>query len=42
MLEGSGAISNSLEFRYILIPADKLVTENSLDYLDYHTVCDLV
>ena len=41
MLQGGGTISNSLNFKYILIPADKLVTENSLDYLDYHTVCTL-
>jgi len=39
VLEGTGAISNSLKFKYILIPADKLVSESSLNYLDYHAVC---
>jgi hypothetical protein len=41
VLEGGSAISNSLKFRYILIPADKLVSANNLDYLDYHAICSL-
>lgn len=37
ILEGSGAISSSLQFRYILIPSDKLVP--GLDYKNYYAVC---
>jgi hypothetical protein len=39
VLEGSGAISSTLKFKYILIPAEKLAPGKSLDYLDYHAVC---
>jgi hypothetical protein len=39
VLEGGPAISNSLKFKYILIPAGKLAPGNSLDYYDYHAVC---
>jgi len=39
VLEGRAVISNSLKFKYILIPAHKLASGNSLDYYDYHTVC---
>jgi hypothetical protein len=38
-LQGSGAISTSLQFRYILIPANKLAP-GSLDYDDYDAVCN--
>jgi hypothetical protein len=34
-----GAISSTLQFRYILIPAKKLASGN-LDYADYNAVCD--
>jgi len=40
ILEGSGSISPSLEFRYILIPSDQVVAANKLDYHDYNAVCD--
>src|SRR5215831_4156157 len=40
IVEGTGAISSSLEFRYILIPSSKIVTDNKLDYNDYNAVCD--
>jgi len=39
VLEGGAAISNSLKFKYILIPAGKLASGSSLDYNDYHAVC---
>ena len=39
ILQGGGAISSSLVFRYILIPVTKLVSDHSLDYRDYHAVC---
>jgi hypothetical protein len=38
-LEGGGAISNTLKFKYILIPAEKLAPGNSLDYHNYSAVC---
>jgi len=39
-LQGSGVVSQSFLFRYITIPADKLVSATSLDYSDYHAVCN--
>jgi hypothetical protein len=38
-LQGSGAISSTLQFRYVLIPVNKLATGN-LNYDDYDVVCD--
>jgi len=38
-LQGSGAISTGLQFRYILIPVNKL-TPGNLNYDDYDGVCD--
>jgi len=38
-LQGSGTISQSLFFRSIIIPGDKLAPATSLDYSDYHAVC---
>ena len=40
ILQGDGAISPSLQFRYILIPPNKIVKDGFLDYNDYHAVCD--
>ena len=37
-LQGSGTISTSLQFRYILIPANKMAS--NLNYDDYNAVCD--
>ena len=37
-LQGSGAISTTLQFRYILIPANKMAS--NLNYDDYNAVCD--
>jgi hypothetical protein len=39
-LEGSGTISQNLFFRAITIPGDKLAATTSLDYSDYHAVCN--
>ena len=40
ILEGDGSISPSLQFRYILIPPNKIVKDGFLDYNDYHGVCE--
>ena len=40
ILQGSGSISSSLQFRYILIPSNKIAVGESLNYNDYHAVCD--
>jgi len=37
-LQGSAAISTTLQFRYILIPANKMAS--NLNYDDYNAVCD--
>jgi hypothetical protein len=39
VIEGTGAISPSLEFRYILIPASKLIPYSGFDYNNYKAVC---
>ena|SRR5690348_5051420 len=39
ILQGAGTISNTLRFKYILIPSAKLAPANSLDYMDYYAVC---
>ena len=39
-LQGSGAVSQSIFFKYIIIPADKLASTTSLNYSDYHAVCN--
>jgi len=40
IIEGTGVISPSIQFRYILIPADEIVPDNKLDYNNYNTVCN--
>jgi len=39
VLKGGGAISSSLQFRYILIPSNKLAGSN-FNYNDYDAVCN--
>jgi hypothetical protein len=39
VLQGGGVISNTLQFRYILIPSEKLAGGNSPDFEDYDAVC---